>query len=224
MGAAMLYVISIMSGFTGALGGWGVAVLTMPDGRAILLRAAGAALGFIVATALTLAIRGGCRAPREIAIRTLGVALMTAALVTGGFSLRSATRAHLGLTSRAPAVEFEIRLPPVAATTDPGRDAQVELLTDHNQMLAQLDGRVHTIEDGRTVLRGQVALGFRTSERLMVLSLPGQVRRAFRLRLPADPSRSDAFGPWHMTDRVDTISGTVRSIPDDNFAIRYRVL
>jgi hypothetical protein len=198
--------------------------LLLPDSGATLPRIAGTALGFIAAVSITLAVKGGCRALREIAIRTLGVALMAAALVAGGFSLRNAALAHLGLTSRTPAVEFEIRLPTVAATADPGRDVQVELLTDRNQMLARLDSHLHATEDGRTILRGQVALGFRTSERLIVLSLPGEARRAFRLRLPADPSRSGTFGPWHMADQVQATSAAARTLPDDSFAIRYRVL
>lgn len=163
---------------------------------------------------------------RSVAVRSLGVVLMIGALAAGAFSLRTAALTHLGVMARAPAVEFEIRLPPAMARTDLKRDAQVELLTDLNQTLAQLDGDLRATEDGRAVLRGHVPLKFRTSERMVVLSLPGEAQRAFKLRLPPNPSPSDEFGPWHMVDRV--ISGarseTARGMPDDTFAIRYRVL
>jgi hypothetical protein len=123
-------------------------------------------------------------------------------------------------------VEFEIRLPSTAASTDLKREAQVELLTDLNQTLAQLDDSALSTEDGRPVLRGSVALKFRTSDRIMVLSLPGQAQRAFKLRLPPNPSSSDDFGPWHMVDRIvpGRRTESARGTPDDSFAIRYRVL
>lgn len=99
---------------------------------------------------------------RSVAVRSLGVVLMIGALAAGAFSLRTAALTHLGVMARAPAVEFEIRLPPAMARTDLKRDAQVELLTDLNQTLAQLDGDLRATEDGRAVLRGHVPLKFRT--------------------------------------------------------------
>ncbi|MBR2119166.1 MAG: hypothetical protein IJ935_10995 [Afipia sp.] len=168
----------------------------------------------------------GMKTLRGVAMRGVSVVLMIGALTAGAFGLRTAALTHLGVIVRAPAVEFEIRLPPAVAGANLKRDAQVELLTDLNQTLAQLDGDLRATEDGRAVLRGHVPLKFRTSERMVVLSLPGQAQRAFKLRLPPNPSPSDEFGPWHMVDRV--VSGarteTARGIPDDTFAIRYRVL
>jgi len=151
---------------------------------------------------------------------------MAGALAAGGYSLRNAALNHLGLMSRAPAVEFEIRLPGAAANADLKREAQVELLTDQNQTLARIDGGLRATEDGRAVLRGSVPLTFRTSDRMVVLNLPGQSQRTFKLRLPPSPSPSDDFGPWHMVDRVvsGTATETARGTPDDTFAIRYRVL
>jgi hypothetical protein len=48
----------------------------------------------------------------------------------------------------------------------------------------------------------------------------------FKLRLPASPSPSDQFGPWHLADRVASpVTGEeTRSQQHDAFAIRYRVL
>jgi hypothetical protein len=170
--------------------------------------------------------KGEARTLRGVACRTLGVVLVAGALAAGAFSLRAAALTHLGLIARAPAVEFEIRLPQTVARGDLKQEAQVELLTDLNQTLAQLDGNLGATEDGRAVLRGHVPLKFRTSERTVVLSLPGQAQRVFKLRLPPNPGPSNEFSPWHMVDRVAPTgrSETVRSAPDDSFAIRYRVL
>lgn len=161
-----------------------------------------------------------------MALRLLGAVLITAAVAGGMYGLRAAALKHLGLITKAPSVEFEIRLPTAAAHDDIRRDAQVELLTDQNQTLARLDDALRATGDGRAVLRGQVPLKFRTSERMVVLSLPGHAQRAFRLRLPSNPSSSHDFGPWHMTDRIMPAGGALphASVPDDSYAIRYRVL
>jgi hypothetical protein len=169
--------------------------------------------------------KGNVKTLRGVVLRSLGVVFITGALAAGAFSLRAAALAHLGLMAKAPAVEFEIRLPQTVTQSDLKQEAQVELLTDHNQTLAQLDGNLRATEDGRAVLRGYVPLKFRTSERMVVLSLPGQAQRAFKLRLPPNPSPSDEFGPWHMVDRIVSATRTEPGgIPDDTFAIRYRVL
>lgn len=229
----MLYVISILAGVLGALGSWAAAAMIAASAGGsenlvafIVIGPLAAIAGFITSVALTLYVKGDLRTLRGIAARTLAVILMTGALVSGAYSLRAAALTHLGLIAKAPAVEFEIRLPQAAVSSDLKREAQVELLTDLNQTLAQLDGRVAATEDGRAVLRGSVALNFRTSERMVVLNLPGQAQRAFKLRLPSNPSRSDDFGPWHMVDRVATGGRpqTAHGAPDDSFAIRYRVL
>lgn len=167
--------------------------------------------------------KGHTKTLRRALLRGLCIFLIAAALAAGAFSLRTAALTHLGVIAKAPAIEFEIRMPQTVAKDDLKQEAQVELLTDLNQTLAQLDGTLRATEDGRAVLRGHVPLKFRTTERVVVLSLPGQAQRAFRLRLPPNPSPSDEFGPWHMTDRI-TPTGDARVVPDDSFAIRYRVL
>jgi hypothetical protein len=76
------------------------------------------------------------------------------------------------------------------------------------------------------VLRGSVALDYRTTDRVVVLNLPGQAQCQFKLRLAASPSHSDQFGPWHLADRLAApdMGETTRTQPHDAFAIRYRVL
>jgi len=233
----MLYVLAILAGFAGAFGGWvvglvaataaGIGATSTDNVTAFFVIGPLAAMaGFITAVVLTLIIKGDVRTFRGVAIRSLGVVLMIGALAAGAYSLRAAAFKHLGLMAQAPAVEFEIRLPRTAANADLKREAQVELLTDQNQTLARIDDALRATDDGRAVLRGSVPLKFRTADRIVILSLPGQAPRAFKLRLPPNPSPSDDFGPWHMVDRV-VAGGRIeiaRGLPDDSFAIRYRVL
>ena len=97
--------------------------------------------------------------------------------------------------------------------------------TDRNQKLAKVEGALAPTSDGRSILRGTVTLDYRTAERVMVLNLPGQAQSTFRLRLPASPSHSSPFGPWHLADGIVPVNGgTVTSEIHDAFAIRYRVL
>ena len=131
---------------------------------------------------------------------------------------------NLGINPTKPAVEFEIRLPEAAVSAV--ADTQVELHTDRNQTLAQVQGALSSDDDGRSVIRGSVPLDYRTTDRVVVLNLPGQAQCQFKLRLAASPSHSDQFGPWHLADRVASASKgeETRAEQNDAFAIRYRVL
>ena len=69
-----------------------------------------------------------------------------------------------------------------------------------------------------------MTLDYRTTDRMVVLNLPGRAQGTFRLRLPASPSRSGQFGPWHLADDiVPANGGTASSELHNAFAIRYRV-
>ena len=139
--------------------------------------------------------------------------------------MRHAAFAYLGINPANPAVAFEIRLPQAAATlAETQGETQVELHTDRNQTLAHLEDGLSSDGNGRSVLKGSVALEFRTTDRVMILNLPGPAQYQFKLRLAASPSRSDQFGPWHLADRVVAPGDRPDSRPNDVFAIRYRVL
>jgi len=76
------------------------------------------------------------------------------------------------------------------------------------------------------VLRGIVTLDYRTTDRVVVLTLPSRTSCEVRLRLPAEPSRSGQFSPWHLADRValPDAAGAMDTGAHDAFAIRYRVI
>jgi hypothetical protein len=197
-----------------------------PDGWLGMLMSglAGVATALAMAIVLTVYFRTGYRSARDILKHGLAAAAVLALLAFVASDMRHAALAYLGINPSKPAVEFEIRLPRAAALAV--ADTQVELHTDRNQTLAQVQGALASDEDGRRILRGSVPLEFRTTDRVVVLNLPGQPQCQFKLRLAASPSRSDQFGPWHLADRVASAVGgeETRTEQNDAFAIRYRVL
>jgi hypothetical protein len=192
------------------------------DGQLGILMSAlsGIATALAVALALTVYFRMGYRTWRDVVRH--GLATLTAVALFGfaAYDMRHAALAYLGLNPSKPAVEFEIRMPRETLTA--ASDSQIELHTDRNQTLALVDG-VRDLADGRAVLRGAVALNHRTADRVLVVNLPGKGTFEFRLRLPAEPHRSEQFGPWHLADRIAS-PGAGAVAQQDAYTIRYRVL
>jgi hypothetical protein len=197
-----------------------------PDGWLGMLMSglAGVAAALAVAIVLTVYFRSGYRSARDIVRHGLAAAAVLGLLAFVVYDMRHAALAYLGINPTKPAVEFEIRLPKAAVSAV--ADTQVELHTDRNQTLAQVQGALSSDDDGRSVIRGSVPLDYRTTDRVVVLNLPGQAQCQFKLRLAASPSHSDQFGPWHLADRVASASKgeETRAEQNDAFAIRYRVL
>ena len=195
-----------------------------PDGGlGIMMSAlAGVAAALAVAIMLSVYFRSSHRSRHDLLKHGLAASAVLVLLAFVISDMRQAALAYLGLNPAKPAVEFEIRLPKAVLTT--AADTQVELLTDRNQKLAKVQETLAATDDGRSLLRGTVTLDYRTTERMIVLNLPGQAQSTFRLRLPASPSRSDQFGPWHLADGIVPVNGgRVTSEVHNAFAIRYRV-
>jgi hypothetical protein len=197
-----------------------------PDGVLGIMMSglAGVAAALAVAIMLTVYFRSGYRSLRDVVRHGLAAALVLGLLAFVASDMRHAALAYLGINASKPAVEFEIRLPKAAVADVAG--TQVELHTDRNQALAQVQGALAPDSDGRNVIRGSVPLEYRTTDRVVVLNLPGKAQCEFKLRLAASPSHSDQFGPWHLADRVASPGKGEESRAEQNdaFAIRYRVL
>lgn len=210
-----------MNTLSGLIGVW----TDSADGQlGILMSAlAGLATALAVALAMTVYLRMSYRTWRDIVRHGLAGLAAVALFAFAAYDMRHAALAYLGLNPSKPAVEFEIRMP--RETLAAVSDTQIELHTDRNQTLALIDG-VRELGDGRALLRGAVALNHRTADRVLVVNLPGKGTFEFRLRLPAEPHRSEQsgeFGPWHLADRIASpVAGSVA--PQDSYAIRYRVL
>jgi hypothetical protein len=177
-----------------------------------------------VAIILNVYFRTGYRSARDIVKHGLAAAAALALLAFVASDMRHAALAYLGINPSKPAIEFEIRLPKAVASAV--ANTQIELHTDRNQTLAQVQGALGSDDDGHSIIRGSVPLEFRTTDRVVVLNLPGQAQCRFKLRLAASPSRSDQFGPWHLADRVAAPNGgeETRGEQNDVYAIRYRVI
>ncbi|WP_298242596.1 acriflavin resistance protein [uncultured Bradyrhizobium sp.] len=192
------------------------------DGQIGILMSAlsGIAMALAVALAMTVYFRLSYRTWRDVIRHGLAGVAALALFAFAAYDMRHAAAAYLGLNPSKPAIEFEIRMP--RETLAAVSDTQIELHTDRNQTLA-LVGGVQELGDGRSVLRGAVALSQRTADRVLVVNLPGKGTFEFRLRLPAEPHRSEQFGPWHLADRIASpMTGAVA--PQDGYTIRYRVL
>jgi hypothetical protein len=192
------------------------------DGRlgALMSALSGMAAALAVALAMTVYFRLSYRSWRDVVRHGLATLAALALFAFAAYDMRHAALAYLGLNPSKPAVEFEIRMPRETLTAV--SDSQIGLHTDRNQTLALVDG-VRELGDGRSVLRGAVALNHRTADRVLVVNLPGKGTFEFRLRLPAEPHRSEQFGPWHLADRIASpATGSVA--PQDAYTIRYRVL
>jgi hypothetical protein len=194
-----------------------------PDGGLGLAMSAlaGTAAALAVAIALTIYFHTGYRTARDVMKHAIAAMLALALVAFATYDMRHAAFAYLGINPARPAVEFEIRLPKEELSAI--SDTQIELHTDHNQQLAQFVSAVDAAS-GQSVLRGVVTLDYRTTDRVVVVSLPGRAQCEFKLRLPAEPSRSETFGPWHLADRVALTTGPADTNAHDAFAIRYRVL
>jgi hypothetical protein len=194
-----------------------------PDGGLGLVMSglSGAAAALAVAIALTVYFHTGHRTLRDVVKHGVAAAVALGLVAFVAYDMRHAAMAYLGINPSKPAVEFEIRLPKAALSAI--SETQIELHTDRNQRLAQIEGALDATND-QSVLRGVVTLDYRTTERVVVVSLPGRAQCEFKLRLAADPSRSEQFGPWHLADRVELASGPAEASAHDAFAIRYRAL
>jgi hypothetical protein len=193
-------------------------------GLGLLMSAlAGAATALAIAIVLSVYFYTGYRTARDVIKHGLATIFALALLVFVVSDMHHVALAYLGINPAKPSVEFEIRLPKTNVLAI--SDTQVELHTDRNQTLASVE-QAGDSEDGRSVLRGVVALDYRTTERIVVLNMPGRAQCEFKLRLAADPSRSAQFGPWHIADHIASpVAGDLTNdVSHDAFTIRYRVI
>lgn len=196
-----------------------------------------AVLGMTAAIALALWIgrglehgfaraRAGGPSPTDLARRTLALSALMVATAATIYGLRGEALGHLGIGAAAPTIEFEIRVPRDVADRVPHEETQVEFRGDKRSALARLRRDWRPAPDDRMIVSGRVAIDVDTLDRKIVLNLPGEPSRLFRLRLAREPSPSDEFGPWHQVDAFAKAGSGApdRAEPVDGFAIRYRAL
>jgi hypothetical protein len=231
----MAYLIAIVAGVVGAAAGWAVGgalepviaeYRTMLPNIDILRRAVdtlnpemiGAGTGLLLPALLTFRLYGGHRTVPALAWRSLVVAAAIVGFGAATLRVGAVVFDQFGMNADAPQVAFEIRLPPGAKPPANPADIQIEFQTDKNQMIVATP---EVARDGeRAVMRGNVPILFRTKERMIVLSLPGEPVRTFKLRLSEAPARHGDFGPWQEAE----LAGGAQQRRDlADIAIRYRV-
>jgi hypothetical protein len=198
-----------------------------PDSWAGLMMStlAGAAAALAVAILLNLYFRARYRSVHDVVHHGVAALAVLGLLAFAATDMRHTALGYLGINPTRPAVEFEIRLPDAVAAKIIAEATQIELHTDRNQALAAIsDGPTFT-NKGESILRGTVPLKFRTAQRVMIVTMPGEAPLIFKLRLAASPSHSTEFSPWHLVDQVIASARAGKTArTNDGYAIRYRVI
>lgn len=167
--------------------------------------------------------RGRGAAPLGASLGRVALVLTAIAVAVGtAIAIRLATL-DTYTNEAPPTLEFQVRVPGGMPVPDPST-LRIELHTAKNVGAALLDDRWIPVENDRNQLSGSVPLAIKTSSRLLVVPLPDQPTRLFRLALARDPA-SSALGAWQRPDHVD-VPGEPQPRPapaDDPVELRYRV-
>jgi hypothetical protein len=162
----------------------------------------GGFVSMIVAIWVVLRRRDG-RAGFGRTLAGVGVVLLgIAGVVAAGVWVRLAT-VDVYTDERPPQLEFEVRLPNPMAVPDRAA-IRVALNTDRNVADAVFFDPWSRTEGEHQVIAGVVELAFKTSSRLLVVSLPDRTDRLYRLPLSRDPRSTSGLGDWHRPDHIAT--------------------
>jgi hypothetical protein len=237
----MTYVLAliaaIVGGSIGAVAGFFIGVLLAPllgistfEGAAgyfavFLCGPLGALVGIILGVTLAMR-RWGQSSPGAIA-RGLGFSVLGIAAL-GGIGVALAYWLlvdSVNPNGAAPQLVFEIKLPPGAA---PPRDADrpIQLVAKGAKTAMPGTIRAEDIRDegGRPVVGGFVELYQRTSNRLLIMTMPDKTDVLFDVKLPGVPKHSREFSAWQRVDWIGEVGKeqTRKATAADQYEVRYR--
>lgn len=234
----MTYLLALLGGIAGAITGFlagaGVASVLAPmlgisgfEGAAgyfaIFAGLLAGLAGFVAGVALTARLRSGRWSLGGSIKYTLVSIVAVAALVTGGIMLRLATLEHFrGLS---PTLYFEIRLPEGMAAPE-RRKVDFEMQAGSQRSGGQFTDDWLRQDGNRYIISGLVPLYTRTSQRMLVATLPDRPKLLFSIKLAATPKVSESYGVWQRVDYLDDMkadSQPRRPTGTENFEIRLRV-
>lgn len=234
----MLYVLAVIAAIVAAVVGWFVAAAVgawvaglfgMSDfegGRgmfaAFVVGPVGGLTAMVVAPWLVFRFGAGRAALAPTLLRVGVVLAAIVMLVVAAILIRLATIDTYSDTL-PPTLEFEIRIPVAMQPTNSALP-RVELHTDKNVGEGPLAGG-WVSDGGHAVIAGSVPLAFKTRSRLLVVSLPEQPTRLFRLSLSRDPASTPTLSEWRHADHLDR-AGEAQPLPappGDPVEMRCRV-
>ena len=211
----MIYLIAILTGLLGAgigaVAGFllgsvlasSLGISSFEGAAGYFAVAIGILVGFIgLVTGIVLALRykGGTRGFLATAGRTSIVLIAIAALVTVGTLIRLATLENF--SDGNPTLEFEIRLPAGMPAPD-RKGVDFEMQAGSQRSGGIFSGGGIRSEGNRVVLCGIVPLYTRTSQRILVVTLPGQPKRLFQIGLASTPKTSEDYSAWQKVSHLD---------------------
>ena len=182
----------------------------------------GGLLGLVLGAVLVLRKRGhrgfGAVSGR-LGVVVGGVALVAAAAL-GILYLSQDT---LNPNGPAPQLAFEIRLP-AGASPPTANERPIELQTSKNRMPALMQREATRVDGGRPVIVGLVEMYYRTSQRMLVMTMPDKTDILFNIKLGGAPKHAREFSDWQRADYIGEPGKTQtrRAGAADNFEIRYR--
>jgi MFS family permease len=182
----------------------------------------GALLGIVLGAVLVLRWRGS-RGFGAIGGRLSLVVIGIMAIATGVMGVLYLSQDIVNPNGAAPQLVFEIRLPAGAMPPGPN-ERPIELTTSKNRMPALMDREVARKDGDRPVIAGLVEMYYRTSQRMLVMTLPDKTDVLFNIKLASVPKHSPEFSAWHRADYIGEPgkSQTRRATATDNYEIRYR--
>jgi hypothetical protein len=125
-----------------------------------------------------------------------------------------------------PALQFQLQAPSNANLPDP-KSIKVQLQSGESRADGWWDDAQTGQVDGRPVLTGHLQLYVKTSQRMLVFDLPGQINQLFNLRLPASPlaKKYQKWSDWQIADFMFTPASNVgqKVTPANAYRIRYLV-
>ena len=230
-------IAAIVGGAVGAFVGFFIAALLAPmlgissfEGAAgyfavFIGGPLGALAGIILGVTLAMRRWGDSRPgaiARGLGFSILGIAALGGLGVALAFWLLVDT---VNPNGPAPQLVFEIKLPPGAqAPRDADRPIQLVAKGAKTAMPGTLRAEEMREEGGRAVVGGFVELYRRTSNRLLIMTMPDKTDVLFDVALPSVPKHSREFSPWQRVDWIGEVGKeqTRKATAADQYEIRYR--
>jgi hypothetical protein len=155
----------------------------------------GAVIGAFAGAKLATLRRATAGTTTSNALKALGIAFGTVAVVVGGYALYEYSIATPWLRPGNVALQFEVKLP-AGTAMPPASGVKAELQTPLNTMPADMEPNLFRLDGDRPVIVGQVWLHYRTNRRQIEVKIPGQMDRTYQIKITDKAPHQAALGAW----------------------------